>query len=154
KTEGDWRTPAGIFSIGSAFGFSANPVMAPLRMDYIHVNEFTEAVDDPRSSYYNTIVDSREVVCDWHSAERMALVPRYKIGLVINHNFPDPQHGKGSAIFFHIWRHENAYTAGCTAMSEENLIKLLRWVNKDKKPVLVQLPYPAYVELMESWNLP
>lgn len=154
KAEGDLKAPAGIFSLGSAFGFSPNSEMVHLKVDYFPLSEFTEAVDDPQSLYYNCIVNSEEVVCDWNSSEKMRSIPLYKMGLVVNHNWPNPEPGKGSAIFLHIWRHDNSGTAGCTAMSEENLVKVLSWLDKVKNPVLIQLPLPTYSELQESWNLP
>ena len=80
--------------------------------------------------------------------------PLYEIGCVINHNFPQPKPGKGSAIFFHRWRNYNAGTAGCTAMSQDNLEKILCWLDKSKSPVLVQLPYQVYLQLQSTWNLP
>lgn len=154
KSEGDLRSPAGIFSLGPVFGFLPRSQMAHLKMDYLELNEFIEAVDDPLSNFYNCIVDSREVISDWNSSEKMREEPLYEIGLVINHNFPQPKPGKGSAIFFHRWRNRNAGTAGCTAMSQDNLEKLISWLEKSKNPALIQLPYPIYSQLQCTWNLP
>lgn len=154
KAEGDLKAPAGIFSLGSAFGFAPNSEMNHLKVDYLSLNEFTEAVDDPQSVYYNSIVNSQEVTCDWNSSEKMRSIPLYKMGMVVNHNWPNPVPGKGSAIFLHIWKHDNSGTAGCTAMSEENLVGVLNWLDKSKNPILIQMPLPAYVDLQETWNLP
>ncbi|MBI3236233.1 MAG: hypothetical protein HYZ48_00760 [Chlamydiales bacterium] len=76
------------------------------------------------------------------------------IFLVVHHNFPEPQTDAGSAIFLHIWRHNNLGTAGCTAMSREHLNLLLSWLEKDKNPVLIQLPISEYNRLHTTWNLP
>ena len=160
KSEGDLRSPAGIFSLGHIFGFSPNSQISHLKMDYLELNEFTEAVDDPLSNSYNCIVDRREVILDWNSSEKMREEPLYELGLVIHHNFPQPKPGKGSAIFFHRWRNCNSGTAGCTAMSQVHLEKILYWLDKSKNPVLVQLPYPVYTQLQTTckalftWNLP
>jgi zinc D-Ala-D-Ala dipeptidase len=154
KIEGDLKSPAGIFSLGFVFGFFPKSQMTHLKMDYLELNEFMEAVDDPQSDFYNCIVDSREVIPDWSSSEKMREEPLYEIGLVINHNFPQPESGKGSAIFFHRWRHDHAGTAGCTAMSQEDLEKVLCWLEKSKNPVLIQLPHPIYSQLQTTWNLP
>lgn len=70
KREGDMKSPAGIFSIGKAFGFSPISDMRHLKIDYLHIDDATEAVDDPLSQYYNCIVNRREVSCDWQSAEK------------------------------------------------------------------------------------
>jgi len=154
KMEGDQKSPAGIFPLGSAFGFASEDQMGHLEIDYFQLNVNTEAVDDLLSQHYNMIVKSNEVIPDWHSSERMLFEPLYEIGMVINHNFPNPKKGAGSAIFFHIWRSEHSGTAGCTAMSQENLVSMLSWLNKDKNPLLVQLPVHEYDELMCEWDLP
>lgn len=154
KSEGDLKSPAGFFSFGPVFGFLPSSQMTHLKMDYLELNEFIEAVDDPLSNFYNCIIDNREVIPDWSSSEKMRAEPLYEIGLVVNHNFPQPKPGKGSAIFFHIWRNCNAGTAGCTAMSHDQLERILHWLDKSKNPALVQLPYHVYFELQSVCNLP
>ncbi len=154
KREGDLKSPAGIFSIGTAFGFSPNSEMNHLKMDYIQVNDTIEAVDDSQSQHYNCIVNSHEVDCDWKSSEKMAEISLYKLGFVVNHNYPNPQFEAGSCIFFHIWRHENSGTAGCTVMTYENLNKVVCWLDADKNPALVQLPQTLYDELQKHWFFP
>jgi len=154
KMEGDLKSPAGIFSLGDAFGFAPRSEMTHLKMEYIPLDRYTEAVDDPQSRYYNRIVNSMEVVSNWHSSEMMGTEPLYALGMVINHNYPNPQLGAGSAIFLHIWNHEQSGTAGCTAMSKENVSSILSWLDSAKYPVLVQLPISTYHDLKKKWNLP
>lgn len=154
KVEGDQKSPAGIFSLGTAFGFASQVEMNHLKMDYIQLNLFTEAVDDPQSQYYNCIVNNQTVIKDWNSSEKMGEEPLYAIGWVINHNFPHPQLGFGSAIFFHIWRNDQSGTAGCTAASKEELSSILLWMDKRKNPVLIQLPQGEYDRFQKDWNLP
>lgn len=154
KVEGDLKSPAGIFSLGTAFGFLSKSHMTHVKMDYFQLNEFTEAVDDPSSAYYNYIVDSRDVTRDWKSSEKMRMEPLYEIGFAVNHNLPNPKPGKGSAIFFHIWRSKQSGTAGCTAMSYDDLENLMSWIEKNKNPVLIQLPRSVYFKLQPEWDLP
>jgi D-alanyl-D-alanine dipeptidase len=154
KKEGDRRSPAGIFSLGSAFGFAACSAMSHLRIDYLPLHEFIEAVDDPLSCYYNHIVDTREVLPDWCSSEKMGDEPLYALGINVHHNFPNPKPNAGSAIFLHIWQQETAGTAGCTTMSLETLNMILSWLDRNKHPVLVQLPIREYNELQKAWSLP
>jgi D-alanyl-D-alanine dipeptidase len=104
KMEGDKKSPAGIFSLGKAFGLAPNSEIKHLKIDYLYLDEYTEAVDDPMSDYYNHIVSNKDVIVDWNSSEKMNKESLYKMGIVINHNFPNPQPAAGSAIFFHIWR--------------------------------------------------
>lgn len=155
KAEGDKKAPAGMFSIGSAFGFASPKEMSHLKIDYFRLNKYIEAVDDSKSIYYNQIVNRKKIrTPDWNSSEKMSEIPVYKIGLVIHHNFPNSKPGAGSAIFWHIWEGEDIGTSGCTAMSEENLIEVLNWLDQQKNPCLVQLPISTYVEYREVWKLP
>jgi len=58
--------------------------------------------------------------------------------MVIEYNTENPVAGKGSAIFLHIWRDENSPTAGCTAVSEENIVKLMKWLDPSLSPLILQ----------------
>lgn len=154
KAEGDRKAPAGIFTLGRAFGFASSSEMSHLRMEYFQLDENTEAVDDPRSQYYNLIVKRNEVSPDWGSSEKMREIPLYALGAEINHNYPNPQPGAGSAIFFHIWRSNESGTWGCTAMDLSNLTTLISWLDSSQKPLLVQLPLQEYQSLQSAWSLP
>ena len=54
------------------------------------------------------------------------------------HNTSSRTPGKGSAILLHVWRRSNSSTAGRTAASEDNMIKLLQWIDPSKNPVIFQ----------------
>lgn len=154
KKEGDGKSPAGIFSLGSMFGFAPSSEMKHLKWEYLPLHEYIEAIDDPLSRYYNCMVDRREVISDWRSSEKMREEPLYAIGLVVHHNFPSVKTGAGSAIFFHMWRNETSGTAGCTAMHQDNLNAILSWLDRSKNPALVQLPIHEYCERQNAWHLP
>lgn len=150
KREGDGKSPAGIFRLGPAFG-----QLPASKMDYLSITSDMEAVDDPDSRFYNQIVKRGETAnCDWKSSEKMAEIPLYELGLIVHHNFPHPLPGAGSAIFMHIWSGAQTGTAGCTAMSRKNLAWLLSWLDKEKNPLLVQLPVSEYARLQDAWKLP
>lgn len=155
KLEGDGKSPAGMFALGPAFGFASQEQMNSLKLDYLPLHDQIEAVDDPKSIYYNQIINKNDILIpDWHSSEQMGLQPLYILGLVIHHNFPNPQKGRGSAIFFHLWRNAVSGTAGCTAMSHENLSEILSWLDKEKNPIFVQLPSQIYLQNQKEWDLP
>jgi L,D-peptidoglycan transpeptidase YkuD (ErfK/YbiS/YcfS/YnhG family) len=65
---------------------------------------------------------------------------RYKYFAVVEYNTVNPLPGAGSAIFLHVWKDQNNPTTGCTAFSEENLLKIIRWLDPAQKPVLAQFP--------------
>lgn len=154
KREGDRKSPAGIFSLGSAFGHLSADRMISLKLDYLAIDQHTEAVDDPQSFYYNQIVNTRKTRPDWKSAEKMHAISCYEIGLQIHHNFPSPIPGAGSAIFFHIWRDHHHGTAGCTAASRDIVASLLSRLDKNKNPLFVQFPVHVYQKWQKEWNLP
>ena len=55
KKEGDERAPAGVFELDEIFGVAKTP---KLRFPYRHITATTEAIDDPRSRFYNRFVDA------------------------------------------------------------------------------------------------
>jgi D-alanyl-D-alanine dipeptidase len=154
KKEGDGKAPAGVFALGSAFGFAPSRA-AWLRLPYIPLTPSVECVDDTASRHYNLIVD-REAAgdVDWNSSERMRSVEGYHWGLVVRHNAAPPVAGRGSCIFLHIWAGPGRGTAGCTALEEASLTELLRWLDPKKRPLLVQLPEGEYARLSAAWHLP
>jgi D-alanyl-D-alanine dipeptidase len=153
KREGDNKSPAGIFRLGPLFGRATR--LPGSKMRYIPVSTNFVAVDDPASQYYNQIVDRTRIAApDWRSAESMALPdPRYKWGIFVQHNTP-PVPGAGSCIFLHVWKNSQTPTSGCTALSEEPLVQLMRWLDPAKRPLLVQLPRSIYNDVASQWGLP
>ena len=136
KKEGDGKAPAGIFKISKAFGYAPS---IETKMPYIQADEELICVDDSNSKDYNTIIDKEES----DDPESFELMKRdddlYKIGLVVEHNTIAKKEA-GSCIFFHIQKSENAPTAGCSAMQEEDLQTIIAWLDPAKKPKVVQIP--------------
>ncbi len=154
KKEGDGKAPAGIYSFGSAFGDASLSEMSDLKWEYKPVSDALKCVDDVKSVHYNQMVDETQVKKDWNSAEDMRQKDGlYKWGLVVNHN-TDYAPGNGSCIFFHIWRGEGRPTAGCTAMTEDNMLALIKWLDPDKAPRLVQMTEGLYRAMIHKADLP
>ena len=149
KREGDDTAPAGVFRLGSVFGFRRET-----KMPFVNLSKNMVAVDDPRSRYYNRIIDISKInIADWKHAEKLFGVDAYKSGIVVEHNVP-PKAGAGSCIFLHVWKNTNTSTSGCTAMSERDLTRIIHWLDPEKNPLLVQMPRPVYRGLRAEWNLP
>lgn len=161
KKEGDGKSPAGVFALGTAFGYAAQPLPG-LKFPYLTLTASVECVDDVRSKYYNRVVDRTTVAPDWNSSEHMRDTGEsYRWGIVVDHNGmvegdkkTAPAPGGGSCIFLHIWYSAGRGTAGCTAMSQANLETLLLWLDPRRTPLLVQLPEPVYGRLRSRWKLP
>jgi len=135
KKEGDGKAPAGIFTLKQAFGYQPFDVKYP----YEVYRSTDHCVDDVNSKFYNKIVDSTRGRADYQSFEHMKF-PKdyYKYGIVVNHNHIDEAgaiKGAGSCIFIHI---KKVPTAGCTVMSESEMKEIIKWLDADKEPLLVQ----------------
>jgi D-alanyl-D-alanine dipeptidase len=152
KREGDGKAPAGLFALGTAFGFDAALPWASL--PYRQLTPETECIDDARSRHYNAIVERSAVAVDWTSSEKMREEKLYRIGAVIQHNTPEMAPGGGSCIFLHAWRGPGRGTAGCTAMEDARLEELLRALDPRKNPAVLQVPRAVYSELKARYRLP
>jgi L,D-peptidoglycan transpeptidase YkuD (ErfK/YbiS/YcfS/YnhG family) len=158
KLEGDGRSPAGIFAIGSAFGYESQ---VQSRLPYQPMSEFDYCIDVNNSPLYNRIVDARQVgaAAVANSTEPMRRDihvkgdQRYRLGFVIEHN-PHNVASKGSCIFTHLWGSPGQTTAGCTAMDEATLRELVAWLDDAEHPVFVLLPHAQYERLRSKWRLP
>ena len=155
KKEGDDRAPAGIFRLSSAFGYAPARSAAWVKLPYLALSKQVEGIDDPKSRYYNKLMDrSKFAKVDWRSSEQMRRDDiRYKWGVVVEHN-PAAIPGAGSCIFLHIWKSSSVLTAGCTAMPERDLVRLLRWLDPARHPILVQMPRVAYRSVRAKYGLP
>jgi len=131
-SEGGKKSPQGKYSIGQAFGTQSNP---GTKLSYRKITSDDVWVDDSKSKLYNTWQSRKKTAGQWKSAENMN-VAAYKYGFVINYNTKRVP-GKGSAIFFHI---SSSYTLGCTGTSEANVLKIMRWLDPKKNPVIIQTP--------------
>lgn len=156
KKEGDGKSPAGVFRLSSAFGLAAAEKMKDIKLPYRQLTDEIECVDDVKSTNYNSIVNRAEKSpADWSSSEKMRAVgERYRLGIVVDHNVDPREAGGGSCIFIHIWQDAATGTSGCTAMAPENMEEIIRWLNPERHPLLVQMPEAAYQELRGKLGLP
>ena len=158
KKEGDGKAPAGVFSLGTAFGYEPQ-ALARSRLPYLHLTASVECVDDAKSRYYNRIVDRQNIGApDWNSSEHMLRDDElYHWGVAVNHNVNPVRPGGGSCIFMHIWRAAGEGAVGCTAMPKDDVERLIEWLDPAKSPLLVQMPLGQYDKLrkhLASFRLP
>jgi len=133
KREGDNTTPTGIFDLGPVFGYSGNVVT---KMDYRQATDKDYWIDDPQSDDYNKWVTTETPPTISH--EKMKRKDDlYKLGIVVQYNTKQVIRGNGSAIFIHIQKAPGSPTAGCVAMPELNLDRIIQWLQPDKKPLIV-----------------
>ncbi len=128
KKEGDGKTPSGVYTLGQAFGVST---ASGSTRSYLTVNSNYYWVDDSTSKYYNQLVNASKTGIAWSSAEHLVDYPSaYKYAIAINYNTECIPY-KGSAIFLHC--STGSSTAGCVAVSESNMLKILQSLKSDTR---------------------
>ena len=133
KREGDGKTPSGIYPLKLTFGYDA---MIGTKMPYRQAMDDDIWVDDPNADDYNRWVKKKET----HAASYETMKREddlYKYGIVIEYNTGPVIKGNGSAIFLHIWKDKNTSTAGCVAVSEENILKIIKWLDPAASPLII-----------------
>jgi uncharacterized protein YijF (DUF1287 family) len=152
KREGDRRSPAGVFSLGTVYGYAATA--SALRLPYRQATADTRCVDDPGSAHYNQIVSIAETGERWRSAELMRRHDDlYELALEIEHNRSPVRPGHGSCIFAHVWAGPDVAVTGCTGFAKPDLRRLLEWL-KPRSAAWVALPQEEYLTLRAAWGLP
>ncbi|MDH4945259.1 L,D-transpeptidase family protein [Sulfurimonas sp. C5] len=151
KMEGDKKAPAGIFQLGVAFGYQKQ---IDLKLPYLYADDKLLCVDDVDSKFYNRFVNFDKGIQSFEHMKRDD--EQYKYGLTVVHNQQQIKK-RGSCIFLHIQKSPNHPTVGCTSMKEKDLLKILKWLDKDKNPILIQVPklylnevYKLYPELKKD----
>ncbi|WP_231688200.1 SH3 domain-containing protein [Bacillus sp. FJAT-18017] len=132
--EGDGKTPAGTYLLGTSFGWGKKP--AGLNYPFKAVSKYDYWIDDVKSKDYNKWVhytgnpDKR-----WNSYEKLNH-PLYKYSIVIRYNENPIVKEAGSAIFLHIKSSSTKHTLGCIAVNEGDMLNILKWLDPKKKPVI------------------
>lgn len=124
--EGDKKTPTGVFNLTYAFGIKDNPGTS---MPYTNVNKYLYWCSDKK--YYNQLVDIREKPHKCNGEHLLDYVPQYNYGIVLDYN-SKCTYKKGSAIFLHC-KGKASYTAGCIAVSQKNMVKIMKNIEPGAK---------------------
>ena len=131
--EGDKKTPTGTFNLTTPFGIKADP---GAQMPYTKVTKYHYWCGSSDSEYYNKLVDSRETGRKWTQSDEHLIDYKgfYNYALFIDYN-ADGVKGKGSCIFLHCTGGKSS-TAGCVAVSEASMKKIVQWARKGAKIVI------------------
>ena len=127
QSEGDTKTPLGTWTIGEAYGINDDPgAIVP----------YTKVTDDmywcatgSNGKKYNTLIyRSDDPTADYSEDEHLIDYPVvYNYLLDLGYNRAGAPYA-GNAIFLHCWRGPDSPTGGCVAISEEDMITVLRTV--------------------------
>ena len=131
KREGDGKSPSGVYNFLFMFGTAKNP---GIKYEYRLVTGNQYWVDDISSDLYNTWQEG-PVLDRWKSAEKLD-IKDYKYATVMSYNTHNIVKGKGSAIFMHLKTKDT--TSGCTSLKEDDLLKILKWLDPNKHPLIAQ----------------
>lgn len=123
---GDRKTPTGTFGFTKAFGIRNNP---GTKIPYTKLNPYLYWCAD--KSNYNTMIDVRKKPHACHGEHLISYNPQYNYALALDFN-SERIYGKGSAIFLHC-AGSYGYTGGCVSVSQENMIKIMRAVDRGAK---------------------
>ena len=125
-----YPTPAGDFGMITAFGIKPNP---GTQLPYIDVTDYTYScyIDCP---FYNTIIDYREHPEACVGEHMIDYSPQYNYGFFFDYN-KERDINKNTSIFFHCTG-ANPYTAGCIAVSEENMITILQSIDMSARIII------------------
>jgi L,D-peptidoglycan transpeptidase YkuD (ErfK/YbiS/YcfS/YnhG family) len=137
KVEGDLTTPTGTYPIGSTmYGIAGNP---GVRYAFHRLVQGDYWNEDPTSPGYNTFAHGSDPGGD--SEALWTVTPQYRYFAVINYNVPvvAASPARGSAIFLHVMVPGRA-TAGCVAVGESDLVRLLTWLDPAASPRIVMAP--------------
>ena len=138
-------TPIGSFTLTQAFGAKSNPGTKLKYTDTAPTGGKRWWWDEsPSSSTYNSLVLSatKPGGSQSGSEDLYASTPAYNYAVVMNVNMTasngspgaqNPNHGSG--FFLHV--SENAPTAGCVAIPENDLVAIMKWLDPAKNPRIV-----------------
>lgn len=127
QAEGDTKTPLGTWTIGKAYGIKDDPGAL---LPYTKVTEdmYWCATGNHGTKYNQLIYRSEEPEEDYKEDEHLIDYPGvYNYFIDLGYNKSCAPYA-GNAIFLHVWRAEDHPTGGCVAVSEENIITILKMV--------------------------
>jgi len=136
---GDHATPTGIFTIGMRmYGNEPNPGGLRYRYHRLVCGDWWN--EDPYSLQYNQFVHvpcgTTPSFASWSEAlwTETRAYPYFAVLQTNDNPTISGPNAPGAGIFLHHWM--NAPTEGCVALRLADLLKVLRWLDPDRHPVI------------------
>lgn len=126
--EGDNITPRGVFMITKVYYREDKIKSIKTSIKKIKIRKNMIWCDDPKSIFYNKQI---KLPCKFSYEKLYRKDNIYNLLAVLNYNTNSIIKNKGSAIFIHVAKKNYKPTAGCIALKQEDLIKLLQIIKKD-----------------------
>lgn len=153
-------TPAGVFSLPSAFGRLADPGAGLVYRQFDGNDWWPYEPRDPAT--YNVYQFHKAASTRWRAdySEHLADYPdQYAYAIVVGFNLPSGVHysavrdqrvardradtSRGGGIFLHVA--DDGLTAGCVAMPRSDVRWLIRWLNPQRHPRVAMGPHDYLV---------
>jgi L,D-peptidoglycan transpeptidase YkuD (ErfK/YbiS/YcfS/YnhG family) len=133
KKEGDLKTPKGTFSLGPLFYRKDKFTNPQTKLSKIPIKKNMGWCDDANNKFYNKqiLIDKKIRHEKMYRSDDI-----YNLVIVINYNTKNIIKNKGSAIFIHLTNNYKK-TRGCIALKENDMLVLLKMVNKNTKIKIV-----------------
>ena len=129
KTEGDKKTPIGIFNIGSLY-YRADRFKKPLtKLKTYKIKKNMGWCNDVTHKKYNKLIKISKKV-GYEKLFRRDF--KYDFILPIKYNYHKVVPRKGSAIFIHLTKNYQP-TVGCIALSKKDFLILVKLIKKKTK---------------------
>ena len=151
RRQGTGKTPTGVYAITSSFGRKADP---GTKLDYIKVDRNDAWTYNPKyPSTYNIFQSANRSWASYGNyVERLySYGKQYNYVAIMDYNLPKgkitkgpnginrsenpPNTSMGGGIFLHVSNGNK--TAGCIAINEAAMQKLMKWFDPKKNPVIV-----------------
>ena len=129
KTEGDKKTPIGIFALGHLY-YRADRFKKPLtKLKTYKINKNMGWCNDAEHKKYNRLIKINKKI-RYEKLFRKDF--KYDFILPIKYNYNKVIPKKGSAIFIHLTKNYQP-TLGCIALSKKDFLILIKLINKNTK---------------------
>ena len=129
KKEGDLITPRGLYKIKFVLYRKDRIKKIMSKIKKINIKKNMGWCNDPKHKKYNSLINIKEKI----KHEKMFRGDRkYDLVVVLDYNLKKPIPFKGSAIFIHLTNNYKP-TAGCIAISKNDMLVLLKILNKKTK---------------------
>ena len=129
KAEGDLATPKGTYLLKKLYYRSDKFKKIETLIPKTRIKKNMGWCNDPKHRFYNSLIKISKKV----KHEKMYRKDRkYDLVIVIDYNLKKPIPFKGSAIFIHLTQNYKP-TAGCIALSKNDMLVLLKIINKKTK---------------------
>ncbi|MEO0348091.1 MAG: L,D-transpeptidase family protein [Pseudomonadota bacterium] len=126
KIEGDGKTPIGTWPVRELF-YRADKVALPENIKLnttVITKELGWCVDSEHESY-NKLVNLAETGTDFSHENMWMERDVYDYVVPLGYNDNPPEAGRGSTIFFHLASADYKPTAGCIAISHDDMLEIL-----------------------------